>query len=186
MTSRYQPNLSHCGIFCRDLGLMKSFYGGVFDLIETDRGRGVTFQFEIIFLSGRGDQHHQLVLAGGRGGDAPSTVMQLSFKVQTIDHLREARRRALALGATKMRGLNHGNALSIYCMDPEDNTVEVYLDTPWYVSQPHGDPLDLDRPDEELWAETERMVRADPSFMPVSEWSGRFAERNAALKKGLS
>ena len=186
MTSTYQPNLSHCGIFCRDLGSMKSFYGGVFDLIETDRGRGVTFNFEIIFLSGRGDQHHQLVLAGGRSADSASTVMQLSFKVQTIDDLREARRRALLMGATKMRGLNHGNALSIYCMDPEDNTVEVYLDTPWYVSQPHGDPLDLDRPDDEIWAQTERMVRADPSFMLASAWSGQFAERNAALKKGLS
>lgn len=185
MNASYAPNLSHCGIFCRDLGLMKSFYCGVFDLLETDRGHGVTFKFEIIFLSGRGDQHHQLVLAGGRGDDSPSTVMQLSFKVQTLDHLREARRRALGLGATGMRGLNHGNAISIYCMDPEENTIEVYLDTPWYVSQPHGDPLDLDRPDEELWAETERIVRSDPSFMPASEWSGRFAQRSAALKKEL-
>ena len=103
--------------------------------------------------------------------------MQLSFKVQTIDHLREAGARALALGATRMRGLNHGNAISIYCMDPEENTVEVYLDTPWYVSQPHGDPLDLDQSDEAIWAETERIVRTDPSFMPVSEWSARFAQR---------
>ena len=70
-----------------------------------------------------------------------------------------------------MRGLNHGNALSIYCLDPEDNTVEVYLDTPWYVSQPHGDPLDLDQDDAAIWADTERIVRTDPSFMPVAEWS---------------
>ena len=27
-----------------------------------------------------------------------------------------------------------------YFMDPEENLVEVYLDTPWYVAQPHGDP----------------------------------------------
>ncbi len=183
MNPPYSANLSHCGIFCRDLEVMKSFYTGVFDMQETDRGEGVTFRFEIVFLSGRDDQHHQLVLAGGRGADAPSTVMQLSFKVKTLDHLREARRRALALGATKMRGLNHGNAISIYCMDPEDNTVEVYLDTPWYVSQPHGDPLDLDQDDEAIWAQTERVVRTDPSFMPVSEWAARFAQRSAALKK---
>lgn len=183
MTSAYTPNLSHCGIFCRDLERMKAFYGDVFDLLETDRGQGVTFAFEIVFLSGRNDQHHQLVLAGGRGADSPSTVMQLSFKVQSIDHLREARRRALALGATKMRGLNHGNALSIYFMDPEDNTIEVYLDTPWYVSQPHGDPLDLERRDDEIWAETEDIVRTDPSFMPVAQWASRFAQRSAALKQ---
>jgi len=177
MDQPYLPNLSHFGIFCRDLDVMKAFYCGVFDLQETDRGQGFTFPFTIVFLSGRGDQHHQLVLASSRGAESPSTVMQLSFKVDTLAHLREARRRALALGATKMRGLNHGNAISIYCADPEDNTVEVYIDTPWYVSQPHGDPLDLDRDDDAIWAETERIVRADPSFMPVSEWSARFTRK---------
>lgn len=165
---------------------MKDFYTGVFDMQETDRGHGVTFRFEIVFLSGREDQHHQLVLAGGRGADSPSTVMQLSFKVKTIEHLREARKRALALGATKVRGLNHGNALSIYCMDPEENTVEVYLDTPWYVSQPHGDPLNLDQVDEAIWEQTERVVRSDPSFMPVAEWAARFSHRNAMLKSSGS
>ncbi|MGJ7609695.1 MULTISPECIES: VOC family protein [unclassified Variovorax] len=182
MNEPYIPNLSHCGIFCRDLAVMKRFYTGVFDMQETDRGVGGTFRYELVFLSGRDDQHHQLVLAGGRGADAPSTVMQLSFKIRTIDHLREARRRALSFGATKMRGLNHGNALSIYCMDPEDNTVEVYLDTPWYVSQPHGDPLDLEETDEAIWAQTEGVVRSDPSFMPAEEWAARFAQRSAALR----
>jgi catechol 2,3-dioxygenase len=73
-----------------------------------------------------------------------------------------------------MRGLNHGNALSIYFSDIEQNTVEVYLDTPWYITQPHGEPLDLQKSDAQLWAETERGCRADPTFMPVAEWSGRF------------
>jgi len=101
--------------------------------------------------------------------------MQLSFKVQTINNLREARERALNNGATKMRNLNHGNALSIYFMDPEDNQVEVYLDTPWYVAQPHGDPLDLNDPDEKIWADTERVVKADPTFKPVQDWSNEFS-----------
>ena len=182
MSAPYIPNLSHCGIFCRDLVVMKRFYTGVFDMQETDRGIGGTFRYELVFLSGRDDQHHQLVLAGGRAANAPSTVMQLSFKVKTTALVREARGRALSLGATKMRGLNHGNALSIYCMDPEDNTVEVYLDTPWYVSQPHGDPLDLDEADEAIWAQTERVVRSDPSFMPAEEWAARFARRSEALR----
>ncbi len=159
---------------------MKAFYCGTFDLQETDRGVGGTFRYTLVFLSGRDDQHHQLVLASGRGEDAPSTVMQLSFKVLDLTQLREARRRALALGATGMRGLNHGNAMSLYCQDPEGNTVEIYLDTPWYVSQPHGDPLDLDRDDAALWAETERIVRSDPSYMLASEWAERFARERGA------
>lgn len=67
-------------------------------------------------------------------------------------------------------------------MDPEDNTVEVYLDTPWYVSQPHGDPLHVYQYDEAIWAQTERIVRTDQSLMPVSEWAARCALRSEALK----
>jgi len=164
------------GMFCFDLDKVATFYREVFDMVETDRGQGITMPFKIVFLSASPQQHHQLALASSRAAGSASTVMQLSFKVQTLDHLREARRRALARGATRMRGLNHGNALSIYFSDPEDNTVEVYLDTPWYVNQPDGDPLDLDRPDDELWAETERICRADPTFMPVEQWRAQFGQ----------
>jgi catechol-2,3-dioxygenase len=174
MKTAFRPNLSHFGVFCQDVEKMAAFYGKVFDMAVTDRGVGRTFQMTLVFMSGTPDQHHQLVLASGRGADAPSTVMQLSFKVGEIDHLREARRRALEAGATQMRGLNHGNALSIYFSDIEQNTVEVYLDTPWYVTQPHGDPLDLEQGDEQIWAETERICRADPTFMPATQWSERF------------
>jgi catechol-2,3-dioxygenase len=174
MSTRYAPAFAHMGIFCRDVDRMTEFYCAVFDLTRTDRGQGHTMHYDLQFLSGSGDQHHQVVLASGRGADTPSTVMQMSFKVQSLDELREARRRALEGGATKLRGLSHGNALSIYFSDPEDNTIEIYLDTPWHVSQPHGNPLDLDLPDEEIWAATERAVRADASFKPMAQWRDEF------------
>lgn len=171
------PQLAHAGIFVRDIAAMTHFYTQVFGLKLTDHGVGRNFKVPLHFLSGSSDQHHQLVLAGGRPADAPSTIMQLSFKVPAIDDLRRVRSLALAEGATQMRGMNHGNALSIYFADLEDNTVEVYLDTPWYVPQPHGDPLDLSRSDDEIWAETEALCRADPGFMPVADWVARFAAR---------
>lgn len=171
MQTPFSPNLSHFGLYCWDIESMAVFYREVFDLVETDRGKGITFPMTIVFLSANPEQHHQLALATGRQAGAPSTVMQLSFKVHAIDHLREARRRALAQGAKNLRGLNHGNALSIYFDDPEGNLVEVYMDTPWYVAQPHGDALDLEMKDSDLWAETERACRADPTFKPVAEWS---------------
>ncbi len=166
MTSSFAPELSHFGISVTDIDLMKSFYTKVFNLKVNDEGPGVTFNFRLVFLSGRPDMHHQLVLAENRPADCTfSTVMQLSFKVKTLDELRQVRKAALDNGATAMRGLNHLNALSIYFKDPEGNTVEVYLDTPWYAPQPHGEPLDLDLPDEEIWAQTEKAARADPGFM---------------------
>jgi len=176
----YSPNLSHVGVSCFDIDRMIDFYSEVFGLRLTDKGPGHTFPFMLAFLSGKADQHHQLAFAQNRPAGAPSTVMQLSFKVTTLDELREARTRALRHGATAMRGLNHGNALSIYCLDPEENTVEVYLDTPWYVTQPHGDPLDLEQSDAVIWAETERIVRADPTFKPVDQWTREFSDRLAS------
>uniref|UniRef100_UPI002ABDEDE0 VOC family protein n=1 Tax=Paraburkholderia sp. J63 TaxID=2805434 RepID=UPI002ABDEDE0 len=165
MSSRTAPQLSHLGIFCHDLDRMVAFYSEVFGMTLTDRGTGITMPFEIAFLSGSPTQHHQLALASTRPEGSVSTVMQISFKVGEIDDLRAIRESALARNASQMRGLNHGNALSIYFSDPEGNTVEVYLDTPWYVTQPHGDPLDLERPDSEIWEQTEKICRADPTFM---------------------
>ena len=173
----FEPALSHFGVFCRDLNAMVAFYSTVFGMKLTDTGEGKTMPFTIAFLSSNPEQHHQLALASGRGPDDVSTVMQISFKVTTIDGLREAWRRAEVAEAANIRGLNHGNALSIYFSDIEENTVEVYLDTPWYVSQPHGDPLDLTQLDSAIWAETERICRADPTFMPVTEWRRQFGAR---------
>lgn len=174
MSTASIPTLSHFGVFCRDLPRLKHFYTHVFGLVVTDEGPGRAY--DLVFLSGNPRQHHQLVLASGRGPDSPSTVMQLAFKVDTIDDLREIWRRAEKHGATELRGLNHGNALSIYFLDIEGNTVEVYLDTPWYVAQPHGDHLDLNRPDKAIWAETEQICRTDPTFMTVEEWQNKFAQ----------
>jgi len=175
MSGQPQALLSHLGIFVEDVESMTDFYTSVFGLRLTDKGVGRNFQFTLHFLSGSPDQHHQLVLASGRQPGTPSSIMQLSFKVKSLDELRRVRSLALAKGASSLRAMNHGNALSIYFSDPEKNTVEVYLDTPWYVPQPHGDPLDLERADAEIWSETERICRADPGFMMADEWAKKFS-----------
>ena len=46
--------------------------------------------------------------------------------------------------------MSHGNALGMYALDPEGNTIEVYYKTGFPVPQPHGDPIDLEAPEEEL------------------------------------
>ena len=176
-----RPTPSHFGIFVTDLERMVAFYTETFDLTITDRGVGRTFRNQLVFTSASPDQHHQLVLASGRPAEATfSTVMQISFVVPSIQHLRDVSARAAERGATQIRGLNHGNALSVYMLDPEGNTVEIYVDTPFYVAQPHGDPLDLSKDDETLMRETEAICRSDPTFMPLSEWQARFEARSTA------
>jgi catechol 2,3-dioxygenase len=173
-----RPTPAHFGIFVYDMDRMVDFYTSVFRLSITDEGLGKNFGNRLVFMSASEDQHHQLVLSEGRSKESPvSTVMQLSFLVPSLEELRLNRDMALAKGATELRPMNHGNAWSLYYMDPEGNRVEVYLDTPYYVSQPYGTPLDLDRSASDLLAETLAMVRDDPSFLPAATWRERFRGR---------
>ena len=82
MSASFVPQLSHLGIFVRDIEGMTQFYTTVFGLQLTDQGVGRTFRTRIHFLSGSPQQHHQVVLAAGRSPEGPSTVMQVSFKVE--------------------------------------------------------------------------------------------------------
>ncbi len=173
-------NLTHMGIYVHDLERMCGFYGQVLGLVVSDRGHVPRFGGDIVFMSGDPKVHHQVVLVHGRPASATyTTVMQISFTVPNLGELRATRDRALALGARGMRPVSHGNAWSIYFEDPEGNVIEVYLDSPWHVPQPHGDPLDLDKTDAVILAETEATCRADPGFMPRAEWERVQAARLA-------
>jgi catechol 2,3-dioxygenase len=175
MAANFSPRLAHMGIACIDIDKMIDFYTSVFNLVLTDKGPGNTFPYMLAFLSANPSQHHQLAMAQSRPAGTPSTVMQLSFAVPSIQHLRDLKKAAEELGASRVLPLNHGNALSVYFADPEGNTVEIYLDMPFYISQPHGDPLDLSQDDETILRETETICRSDPSFMPIDQWQAKFA-----------
>jgi len=137
----------------------------------TDRGVGTTFKSDLVFMSVSPYSHHQVVLASGRDPQSKtSTINQLSFMLEDLDQLRAMYRRVRDLRVEGLRPLNHGNAWSIYFFDPEGNNVELYCDTPWYISQPHGDLFDPEAPSEQILAETEAICRQDPNFMPVEEW----------------
>ena len=54
--------------------------------------------------------------------------------------------------------------------DPDGNTVEVYVNTPWYIPQPGNVPLDLNQPDEVIEAETRARCLADPAYQSMADW----------------
>lgn len=172
-----RPHLSHLGIFAMDVDRLQAFYSSVFGLVTTDRGVGKTFKNELIFMTGDPDQHHQIVLSSGRAPNSPSTIMQLSFKVEAIEDLRETRDKALACGGTNLIGLNHGNSWSIYFDDPEGNKVEVYQDTPFHTPQPCGEKLNLEQSEEALLAETKALVDTLSGSKPRHEYSAELAMR---------
>ena len=170
-----RPKLSHVGISVHDLHHMREFYCGVFGFVVSDEGCGTAMPVKLVFLTADPEMHHQLVLAAGRPADATfSTVNQLSFTVADLDELRNVKQRLIEHGASDVRGISHGNAWSIYVKDPELNTIEVYLDTPFYVPQPH---FDLSLTDDEILEQTRKACELDAGFMLREDWQQRIARQ---------
>ncbi len=167
---------SHLGLYVRDPARMERFYTAFLGFVVSDRGAlGST---QLVFLSRDPREHHQIVLASGRPAEARfTTVNQISLRVDDLTALRSFAARAPEHGATDVQPVTHGNALSVYLRDPEENRLELFIDTPWYVDQPLREPLDLSLSDTELWKSVEAQARALPGFRPVEEWRREFAAR---------
>jgi catechol 2,3-dioxygenase len=170
---------SHIGLFVTDMARMLDCYGRVLGFAVTDQGR--LGDVLLTFLSRDAREHHQIVLVEGRPpGQADRIVNQVSFRVDTLWDLQRFYRRVRAEGLRELAPVSHGNAWSIYFRDPEGNRVEIFTDTPWHVPQPVREPVDLDRPEDEIRRETEAFCRTRSGFMPMADWRAGLARRIAA------
>ena len=186
----YGLTLSHVGVFVADMPSMVDFYTGFLGFAESDRG-DTSNGGEIVFLTRDPREHHQLVLATGRPADLSYNIVnQLSFRVDSLDTLRELQRGISQEHATELGPVSHGNALSVYLRDPENNRVELLIDTPWYVPQPCRLTVDLSLADDALWASIERTVRGMPGFKPREVWAAeverKIAEATARRRRALA
>ena len=84
------------------------------------------------FMSRDPREHHQIALATGRG-DMPTTINQVSFRLANLEDLRVWHRRLVELGVGPVDARNHGNAWSLYFLDPEGNRLELYTPSDWHV-----------------------------------------------------
>lgn len=171
---------SHIGLFVHDLPKMEDFYTRVLEFTVTDRGQlpGPNGPIDLVFTSRDPNEHHQIVLMTGRPPELDFNVInQLSLKADSLATLREMHRRLVAENARAITPITHGNAISIYALDPEGTRLELYLDTPWYVSQPMRVPVDFSLDDETLMQHVERHARTLPGFKPRPEWRAEMARR---------
>lgn len=174
--SPLQLQFSHIGLYVTDLDRMAGFYKRALRFTQTDAGDLGPVQ--LFFLSRDPSEHHQLVLATGRPADmAFNVVNQLSFRVPDLATLRAFHGRLLDEGATDMQPVTHGNAVSVYCRDPEGNRLELFMDTPWYCDQPLREPIDLAQSDEAILARAEAIAKRFPKFMSRAEWQAEVARR---------
>lgn len=170
MPANIKPQLTHMAIFVKDMAKMKEFYSSVFGLTVTDEGPHPMVPVDMVFLSASPTEHHQFVLISGRPDDVEFNIaQQMSFLVQSLGELRGMRDRITAAGLEVKRACTHGNAWSIYFDDPEGNQIEVYVHSPWYITQPHIHLIDLDQSDEEIMRLTEAHCRDSAGFMPAAE-----------------
>ena len=128
--------VGHVVLKVRDLERSKAFYAGVLGLKEVAR-----FPERMIFFSA-GDNHHDMAVMAV-GADAPSPpddavgLAHVALKIgDSLDRLREAKAQLDAHRVLIQGTRDHRVSQSIYCEDPDGNTVELFVD---------GDPA--------IWAE---------------------------------
>jgi catechol 2,3-dioxygenase-like lactoylglutathione lyase family enzyme len=171
---------SHMGIYATDVARMEDFYTRVLGFTVTDRGdletpRG---KVDLVFMSRDPRDHHQIVLASGRpAGGGFNPINQISFRMAELAGLREMYRRLVKEGVREISPVTHGNAISVYFLDPEGNRIELFIDTPWYVTQPMRVPLDMKLSDGELMAWAKEHASKLPGFMPVEQWQADIARK---------
>jgi len=177
----FSISFSHVGINVTHIDRMVDFYTRVLRFAISDRGKSSQGGGDIVFMTRDPAEHHQLVMAAGRPAEVSyTTVNQLSFRVDSLRTLRELHEQLKKEPGIKLLGpVTHGNALSVYFLDPEGNRVEFLIDTPWHVPQPFRIAVDLSLPDDQLWATIEKRVRATPGFKPMAEWQAEIRKKIA-------
>lgn len=183
----YAPNLmfSHFGMATSNLEAMEDFYTRVLGFTVTDRGE-VLGGMQLVFLSRDPNDHHQIVLVSGRPDNLPenpyhaqygSVINQISFKVSSLQELRELNDILISEDVRSISPANHGIAWSIYCHDPDGNNLEFFVDSDWYFPQPFLDPLDFAKSNEEIVEETEELARKQHGFEMYTDWRQRLGAR---------
>jgi catechol 2,3-dioxygenase len=167
---------SHLGIHVRDAAVMEDFYSRVLGFTVTDRGELGGAQ--LVFLSRDPREHHQIVQVSGRPEHLPYNVVnQISFRVAGLPELRQVYELLRGERVRDLDAVTHGNAWSVYFLDPDGNRLEIYTDTPWYVPQPLREPIDFAMSDAAITAHTEALCRGLPGFRPHQDWRDEIAAK---------
>jgi len=171
---------SHLGIYVHDIAKMEDFYSRVLGFTVTDTGQldGPNGPMQLVFLSRNPDEHHQIVLVTGRPAElAYNPINQISMSADSLATLRVMHARLRTEGTRAIAPVTHGNALSVYALDPEGNRIELYIDLPWYVTQPMRVPVDISLDDDALMTHLEQHARSLPGFRPRTQWRAEMAQR---------
>ena len=144
--------LGHVGIYVHDLELMKEFYGTFMGMTLTKVGPAGAF-----YSADPDNCDHEIALVNGRASlEDPHLINQISMRVNSLNDLRDFKKRIIERGYQLNRIVTHASAIGCYFQDPEGNQTEVF----WVTGLPSwaqiGIPIDIDQSDEQVMAEVNR------------------------------
>ena len=100
---------------------------------------------------------HEIALITGRPSlEALHWIQQVSMSVDSLDDLRDFKRRTGEKGYKVDRIISHASAIGCYFRDPEDNPVEVFWLTGHTSWEQISIPIDIDQSDDEVMAAVNR------------------------------
>ncbi len=160
--------LGHVGFFVKDIDVMMDFY-------ENFMGMTLTKVSPLgAFYSADPEAcDHEIALINGRESlDDPHWIQQISLRVDTLDDLRDFKRRILEKGYPIDQIVTHASAIGCYFRDPENNPTEVFWLT-GHTSWAHiGIPIDIDQSDEDVMADVDRSFEAVKS-VEMGKWASQ-------------
>ncbi len=170
-----QLRWSHAVIKVRNMETMTRFYMDVLGFEVADRGPlfGDSGP-EIVFMSQYEGDHHQIAFVEAREDEGPSnSVDHIAFRVDGLADVREMMDRvATCPDVDAGAPVTHGNAISVYFKDPEQNGIEVFCDTPWHVQQPVIAPWDPSLDDADVLKGVGDTFAQKPGTGPMADYIG--------------
>ncbi len=149
-------NLGHIGFYVRDLDVMMEFYENFMGMTLTKVGPLGAF-----FSADPEACDHEIALINGRPSlEDPQWIQQISMRVESLDDLRDFKRRIVERGYQIDRIVSHASAIGCYFRDPENNPTEIFWLTGHTSWAQVGIPIDIDRSDEDVMAEVLRSYDA--------------------------
>ncbi|MBB82262.1 MAG: hypothetical protein CL931_00445 [Deltaproteobacteria bacterium] len=169
---------SHCVLKVRDMDTMVSFYEDTLGFVVADRGAIMGGDSpEIVFMSGSSSDHHQIAFVQTRPEEEATSLDHNAFRVESIADVKAMIEKVAQDDRVKAHApLTHGNALSVYFADPEDNGIEIFCDSPWHVRQPAGQGWDPTMSDEDVLADVKAKFENDPEFRPIEDYQAMKAK----------
>ena len=144
--------LGHIGFFVQDLELMKEFYGDFIGMTLTKVSQNGAF-----FSADPEACDHEIAMMAGRYSlDDPHWIQQISMRVDSLDDLRDFKRRIIERDYKIDRIVTHASAIGCYFRDPENNPIEVFWMTGNTSWAQISIPIDIDQSDEQVIADVQR------------------------------